>query len=103
MAFRLPSVIRAFVIDSSFWFRASSLLFAGHPAPAAALGRVGAGVGDGVVVLDGRAADADGADDGALGVLDRDAAGEGDQAAVGHLDLVERLARLRELADLASR
>jgi hypothetical protein len=54
-----------------------------------------------VVVVDGAAADADGADDPAAVVFDRDAAGEGDEPVVGVLDAVERRAGLRHFAEVA--
>src|SRR5437762_4499736 len=58
---------------------------------------------DRVVVLDAAARNADRADDLALAVLDRQPAREGDEAAVRVLDVVERPARLRKLADVARR
>nr|GFC72161.1 hypothetical protein [Tanacetum cinerariifolium] len=51
-----------------------------------------------VVILDRVARYADGANDFAAAVLDGQAAGEGDEAAVRHLNVEERAAGLRSLA-----
>ena len=61
-----------------------------------------AGLRHRVIVLDGRAADADGANQHAVLVHDRQSAGERDQPFVRMLDRVERLTGLRQLADLVA-
>src|SRR5215472_756359 len=67
----------------------------------AALDGMGTRRGRRVVVLLGAAAHTDRPDDRTVAVLQRDTAREGDQPAVGHLDVVQRAAGLGELADLA--
>ena len=54
-----------------------------------------------MVIVDGAAANPDRADDLSTGVLQWHAAGKGDQAPVGDLDVVERAARLGQFADLS--
>ena len=56
-------------------------------------------VRDGMVVLDGAPGDAYGTDDVAGAVLQRQAAGEGYQAAVGVLNVVQRATGLRQAAN----
>ena len=56
-----------------------------------------------VVVLDGATGHADGADQDAFAIDDRQTAWERDQPVVGMLDAKQRAAGLRQLADLAGR